>query len=321
MRKLVFLIVFFLSVSLVYAQDYVSPEELADEDGYFAEIDGVSIYYIERGDSSNPAVILIHGFGGSTFTWRDNIDAIVDAGYYVIALDLPPFGLSDKNPDIGFSRWDYADYVAGLMDVLGIESATIVGHSMGGSTTAYFAVQYPERVDNLVFVAGGIFDASLTGSDDNEADGDSGGSPLAILSSIDLESDSAAFILERALVPATFASIIETAYYDASVMTDEVVAGYARPIQIEGWAEGFIAYWTTEEENPISLDELVEVADMPVLIMWGEEDTWVSIEMGYAMDDALSNSTMISYPEVGHLAMEENIEEFNQDVITFLDGN
>ena len=319
MRKLVFLLLL-LSVGMVYGQsEYVSPEELADEDGNFAEIDGVSIYYIERGDSNNPAVILIHGFGGSTFTWRDNIDAIVEAGYYVVALDLPPFGLSDKNPEIGFSRRDFADYVAGLMDELEIETATIVGHSMGGSTTAYFTVQYPERVDNLIFVAGGIFDASLTGSGDNEADGDSGGSPLAILSTIDLESDSAAFILEAALVPATFASIIETAYYDASIMTDEVVAGYARPIQIEGWAEGFIAYWTAEEENPISFDDLIEVADMPVLIIWGEEDTWVSIEMGYAMDEALTNSTMITYPEVGHLAMEENIEQFNQDIITFLD--
>ena len=147
-----------------------------------------------------------------------------------------------------------------------------------------------------------------------------GGSPLAFLSNIDLESESAAFILEAALVPATFASIIETAYYDASIMTDEVVAGYARPIQIDGWAAGFIAYWLAEEEHPISLDDLVAVADMPVLIIWGEEDTWVSIEMGIAMDAALDNTTLVTYPNVGHLPMEENIEAFNADVIGFLDN-
>ena len=171
MRKILILMMIFCSDVLILAQG-VSPQDLADEDGQFAEINGASIYYIARGDVSDPAVILIHGFGGSTFTWRDNMDAIVEAGYYVVALDLPPFGLSDKNPEIGLSRRDYADYVAGLMDFLNIETASIAGHSMGGSTAAYFAVQYSERVDNLIFVAGGIFDAELV--EDSEADGDSG---------------------------------------------------------------------------------------------------------------------------------------------------
>jgi alpha-beta hydrolase superfamily lysophospholipase len=120
-------------IFLSFNQEYRSPQELADTGGAFAEVNGASIYYIAKGESSNPAIILIHGFGGSTFTWRGNIDALAGAGYYVVALDLPPFGLSDKSPEIGYSRSDFAAYVAGLMDYLEIESATFVGHRRGGS--------------------------------------------------------------------------------------------------------------------------------------------------------------------------------------------
>lgn len=315
MRKIFVIIAILLMSQFVSAQRYIEPEMLADADGQFADINGVSIYYIASGDDSNPAVILIHGFGGSTFTWRDNIDALVDAGYYVITLDLPPFGLSDKSPDIGHTHTDFADYIAGLMDFLEVESATIVGHSMGGSVTSYFVVNYPERVDKLIFVAGGVFEDTRDANDDTQD------SPLGILGTIDLESEPASNILRFSLVPATFASIIESAYFDASIMTDEVVNGYARPLQIENWTEGFIAYLLAEEANPITLIEVSDVADMPILIIWGEEDTWVPIAIGEAMYNSFTDVQLITYANVGHLPMEENIEQFNEDVITFLDNN
>ncbi|MGB7341826.1 MAG: alpha/beta hydrolase [Phototrophicaceae bacterium] len=317
MRNLFWFILLAVIMSVpVSAQDEITLADLADEDGLFADINGASIYYIARGNPDDSAVMLIHGFGGSTFTWRDTIDVLVDAGYYVVAFDLPPFGLSDKSPELDYSRRAYADIVAGLMDELSIETATIVGHSMGGSTTAYFAVAYPERVDKLVFVAGGVFEASS--ANDNEDTASSGGSPLGFLSGIDLDSEQAVFIIETALIPATFASIIETAYFDSSIMTDEVVAGYARPILTDNWGAGFIAYLNAVDENPISMDDLVEAVDMPVLIMWGEEDTWVPIEMGLMMDEVLANSTLITYANVGHLPMEETVDAFNTDLIAFL---
>src|SRR5690606_5015966 len=187
-------------------------------------------------------------------------DALVDAGYYVVALDLPPFGLSDKSPDIAYSHADYADYVASFMDYLEIESASIVGHSMGGSVASYFVINYPEHVDDLVFVAGGVFESIRNQNADED---DTQGSPLGILGTIDLESESASNILRFSLVPATFASIIESAYFDASIMTDEVIDGYARPLKIENWTDGFIAYLLAEEANPITLADVNEFADMP----------------------------------------------------------
>ena len=59
--------------------------------------------------------------------------------------------------------------------------------------------------------------------------------------------------------------------------------------------------------------------DVPVLIIWGEEDTWVPIQVGRNLRDHLPDSTWITYPDVGHLPMEENIEQFNADMLRFLD--
>ncbi len=296
---------------------FKTPQELADENGQFADVDGVSIYYVAHGDSANPAVILIHGFGGSTFTWRDNLQAIADAGFYALALDLPPFGLSDKNPDLDYSRSWMADVVAGLMDELGIETATLVGHSMGGGVTAQFAVRHPERVDKLVFVAGGVFDRETL--ETNEEEQEDMSSPFAILANLDPSSPFAATALRALLTPETFTNILISAYHRQEVVTDEVTAGYQRPLQIQNWPNGFLAYQQAEETADITLADLTAAtSDTPILIVWGEKDTWVTIRMGEAMHESLANTTFARYADTGHLPMEENTAQFNEDIIAFL---
>ncbi|MEL6307720.1 MAG: alpha/beta hydrolase [Chloroflexota bacterium] len=318
MKRIALIFTLLWLVGVVGAQDdeIITPQDLADDNGAFTMVNGAEIYYVTEGDPSNPAVMMIHGFGGSTFTWRDNIGAIADAGYYAVALDLPPFGLSDKSVDLDYSRSGFADIVVGLMDELGIETATIMGHSMGGGVTAYVAVRHTERVDSLIFVAGGVFETSMVSEEDEENTGDS---PFAFLDSINPESEQAADLLRLALRPVTFGQIIATAYYDAEAVTDEVIDGYARPLQLENWAEGFLAYSVAEETEPITLDSFAEAAaGIPVQIIWGVEDTWVPIGLGEAMDAVLGGVDFVTYPETGHLPMEENTEMFNDDVITFL---
>ncbi len=316
-KILTFILLLFTVIPLVSAQDHVDPAELADEDGQFAEINGAQIYYIERGVDNDSAIILIHGFGGSTFTWRDNIDVLVDAGFHVVALDLPPFGLSDKSADIDYSRDAMADTVAGLMEALGIESATVVGHSMGGGVTAYFAVQYNEHVDSLVFVAGG---AGYSGEDhESESDEEqSDSSPLGFLSRFDPESPLAAGALRLFLTPERFNDILITAYHNTSVVTPEVEAGYQRALQVEGWEIGLLAFMGTGEEIAPFGNEALATLDVPVLIVWGEEDSWAPIIIGEYLRDLMQNVTWVTYPDVGHLPMEENTAKFNEDLLEFL---
>jgi len=321
MKVLLLLAVLLIMIVPVYAQDddFVSRQSLADENGTFVDVGSASIYYVTAGDPTKPPVILIHGFGGSTFTWRDTLPALADAGFYAIALDLPPFGLSDKNPELDYSRSSMAIWVAGLMDVLNIDTATIVGHSMGGGVAAQFAARYPERLDNLVFVAGGVFDAIRTVEDADDEQGDNGGSPLGLLNLINPQSPVAEQLLRTLINEDYFRDTLRSAYYDDDLVTEEAVEGYARLIRIEDAPAGFLAYIQADNSEAVDLSTVVEaVRNTPVFIIWGEEDTWVPIALGELMFERFSNAFMITYAEVGHLPMEEAPDAFNEALINFL---
>lgn len=300
--------------SVITAQtDYKTPQELADPDGLFADLNGVSVYYIARGNPQDPAVIFIHGFGSSNQTWDSAQTALADKDFYTVALDIPPFGLSDKSPDLPYTRAWMADLVAALMDELNIKTASIVGHSMGGGITAYFAVRHPERVEKLVFVAGGVSNPK----EDDESNERQG--PLSLIMNIDPTTPFADAAIRALITPQYFADMIADAYYDATIITDEIIQQYQRPLAIENWPAGFLSYMQAQEIEPVILNDLaITVKDIPIALIWGEEDTWVPIALGEEMRAALPQSVWITYPLVGHVPMEENSEAFNNDLLAFL---
>lgn len=302
----------------------VNARDLADADGQFVDVNGSEIYYIERGQSDDPVVLLLHGFGGSTFTWRDNMDAMVEAGFRVIAFDRPPYGLSDKAADQDFSVPGYVQLTAALMDVLAVERAVLVGHSAGGTVIAQFAIDYPERVSVLVFAAGAVGrEGSSDVSEDETPEAQTGsglGGLFNMASSLDPASPLARAAVRAFLTPERFVSILRDAYYVDSVVTETVEAGYQRPLQITGWEAGFLGVLGTENV-PVDVDALsrsVAAAQIPVLLIWGVQDTWVPITVGESLRAALPDASWITYADVGHMPMEENVMQFNQDIVTFL---
>ena len=100
-----------------------------------------------------PAILLIHGIGDSSDTWREVI-AQLSRDYTVIAPDLLGHGRSDK-PRADYSVAAYANGMRDLISVLGVERVTVVGHSLGGGVAMQFAYQYPDRCERLVLVATG----------------------------------------------------------------------------------------------------------------------------------------------------------------------
>lgn len=308
-----------MCTSIVATNAQTTPQDLADPDGQFLDIDGVSVYIQGRGDAADPAVLLLHGFGGSTFTWRGTLDPLVEAGYYVVAMDLPPFGLSDKSAALDYSRTGLADLVIATMDEMGIESAVIVGHSMGGEVTAYLGTRHADRVRGLVFVSGGVFAAMPEGA--MPTGGDNSGL-LGMMENIDPSSPLAGMLVRTFLTPERFTELLESAYIRTEVITPEVIAGYQRPLQTDDWPEGLLAFSAAEEKTPITLEDLagvVEENNIPVLILWGEEDPWVPIALGETMHASLPASAMKTYAGVGHLPMEEDPDGFNADLIAFLE--
>jgi pimeloyl-ACP methyl ester carboxylesterase len=100
-----------------------------------------------------PALLLIHGIGDCADTWRDVIPALAEH-HTVIAPDLLGHGRSEK-PRADYSVAAYANGMRDLLSVLGVDRATVVGHSLGGGVAMQFAYQFPERCERLVLVSSG----------------------------------------------------------------------------------------------------------------------------------------------------------------------
>ena len=99
-------------------------------------VEGRRTVVATAGSSSDPALVLIHGFGGSTFGWRHVMEPLAASGWYVVALDLPGFGLAEKGWGGAYDHASHARFVLAAMDQMQINQAVLAGHSMGGNVVS-----------------------------------------------------------------------------------------------------------------------------------------------------------------------------------------
>lgn len=123
----------------------------AEHEVQFVTIHGHRRAFVKVGHG--PALLLLHGLGCDHTTWEPVLDALARR-YTVIAPDLLGHGLSDK-PRADYSVGGYANGMRDLLTVLGVDKATVLGHSFGGGVAMQFAYQFPERTERLVLVSSG----------------------------------------------------------------------------------------------------------------------------------------------------------------------
>jgi pimeloyl-ACP methyl ester carboxylesterase len=110
---------------------------------------GIRLFCIEAGPPDAPLVLLLHGFPEIAYSWRHQIAALGDAGFHVVAPDLPGYGRSDK-PDVTYDcEWIDACLI-GVLDAFGKERAVIAGHDWGGLLVWTMARQYPSRIAGVI---------------------------------------------------------------------------------------------------------------------------------------------------------------------------
>ncbi|MGI9274004.1 MAG: alpha/beta fold hydrolase [Endozoicomonas sp.] len=117
----------------------------------FCNVNGINLCYTDRG--SGEPLVLLHGLGSCLGDWNEQVNDL-SRHYRVIAVDLRGHGWSDK-PESSYSVVLYARDVCCLLDCLGIDTAHIVGFSMGGMTAFQLAVDNPERLKSLVVINSG----------------------------------------------------------------------------------------------------------------------------------------------------------------------
>ena len=135
---------------------WASAQRAARDPDWAASVSGsqggtvdVGVRYVSEG--KGPAVVLVHGLGASLSVWGENVGPLA-RGRAVYAVDLPGHGKSEKPGTLRYDAVAGAHFLVGLMDTLGLGSATLIGNSAGGLIAAVCALTYPRRVDGLVLV-------------------------------------------------------------------------------------------------------------------------------------------------------------------------
>jgi pimeloyl-ACP methyl ester carboxylesterase len=120
----------------------------------WVDVDGNRIAYREAGPAGGPVIVLLHGLLSDSDTWSATIEPLARRGLHVFAVDLLGHGGSDAPRGL-YLLDDFAIFLQGFLDALGLDTVTVCGHSLGGAIAVHFGFHYPERTARLVLVSAG----------------------------------------------------------------------------------------------------------------------------------------------------------------------
>ena len=270
--------------------------EAAGLEPRFVIVEGVRIRYVEAG--SGPAVVLMHGFASSIYTWKDILPPLARERR-AVALDFPGFGGSEPPPDLSFELLPRV--VLGLMNRLGIARASLVGNSMGGAVSVVLAARRPAQVDKLVLI-----DAAGYNTEPAEQ-------PWIIRLA---RSRAAVVLMERLPVRRRLVGAgLRQVFHDPSWVTRERIDEYVAPLLQPGALVSIRSLMVSPPPSP-PVAELAVRVEAPTLIVWGKQDRWIPVEHAGRFAAAIPGSRVVVLDDCGHLPQEERPAE----VIRMLEG-
>jgi pimeloyl-ACP methyl ester carboxylesterase len=270
------------------------------------ELHGHPVSY--RCEGSGPVLVLIHGITSSSRTWRSVMPRLAEH-YTVIAPDLLGHGRSAK-PRGDYSLGAYASGVRDLLMALDINSATVVGHSLGGGIAMQFAYQFPERLERLVLV-------------------DSGG----LGHEVSLLLRSATLPGAEFVLPLLFADVFRNAAVSVGSFLSRL--GIRPSADVRGMAEGFHSLGDREARAAFvhtarsvmditgqridARDRLYLAEEVPSLIVWGERDPMIPVAHGREAHALMPGSRLEVFPRAGHFPFNDDPDRFVRVLRDFID--
>lgn len=253
----------------------------------FLPVAGLQLHLRDSGPRDAPAVIMLHGLGGSLHSWEAWATALADQ-FRIIRYDLPGAGLTGPDPSDDYSTERDMQVLSALMDTLGLERASLIGHSMGGRLAWNFATRYPARTERLVLIAPDGF--ASPGFDYD--------TPAAVPLTLSIMQ----WIMPRPLLRMSLAP----AYGDPRSMTEERLSRYHDLLRAPGVRRAFLERMRqTVLVDPVPV---LKTLATPTLLLWGEQDAMIPITNAQDYLAALPNATLKALPGVGHLPQEEAAE-------------
>jgi pimeloyl-ACP methyl ester carboxylesterase len=272
-------------------------------------IEGVKIHYQEwnpNSDSIKGNVLLIHGFGGSTFSWRHTGAFLANQGYRVIALDLPAFGYSDReyvSTKNNISRTDLTKILCNKIDDK--NPWIIIGHSMGGAIANFMTNTSPENISALIIVNG----ASVSTKKSTL-------SPVCNrLFNFPPTLRWIEFLGKNKMIKReNIYELLQSSY--GRKPSEEEVDGYFKPLNQKGTPKAIINSFVYSNKNDNY--KLENFEKFKTLIIGGENDEIISVKVAYEINKDIKNSELHIIKNAGHCPMETHQEEFHHIISNFL---
>ncbi len=295
---------FFLSIP---ALENTKPvDELVDSDSEFIKIGGLDVHYKRRGDG-NPAIILLHGYGASTFSWRSVMTPLADYGK-VIAYDRPAFGLTERplpgdwQGESPYSLESQTGLLIALMDEMKIKKAILIGNSAGGTVALNTALKYPDRVQGLVLVDAAIYVDKM-------------------------KPQWQQLIMKlpqfRRLGPLMIRSIekkgddlVRSAWHDPHKVLPEVLEGYRKPLQANNWDKALWEYSIVSGAS--NLQNCLGEVSVPVLVISGDDDQIIPLDDSLRLAQSIPGGRAKVMYACGHVPQEECPDQFMTAVGDFI---
>jgi len=250
---------------------------------------GITMRYVEAGNPNGPPVLLIHGYGDSSFSYS-RVIPLLDKRYRLLAIDQRGHGETDK-PENGYEMRDFAADAAAFLDAMGIRSAVVVGHSMGSFVAMQTALDHPAKVSQLVLIGTAA----------------KGGNEVVreLLAAVSTLTDP---------VPRKFIQDFQAGASSPSLPKEfmEGVVNESLRLPANVWKKA-LAGVAARDYTP----ELKKIR-VPVTIFWGEKETVFKRVEQEPLIKGLPNARFIVYPNSGHSPTWEEPEKFARDLNSIL---
>jgi len=261
--------------------------------GQIIDVSGVKVHYEDVG--SGPTVVMVHGFGQSSYVWREMLDRLPQ--WRIIAPDLKGLGRSDKPDDGRYGLFDQAGFVSAFIDAMQLSSFALVGHSFGGAIAIQLALRLNDglrkRVRGLALM-------------------DSAAFPQRLPWWLKLFCTPILGELAVGIAPPRLGAYLalKLSYANKSAATWQVASAYAAATRMPGGRRALLA--TARQMVPPDIDGLVDEygrIDIPALIIWGRNDPTVPLHVGESLQDALPQARLEVIDRCGHCPQEERPEQ------------
>ncbi|MFO3789398.1 alpha/beta fold hydrolase [Bacillus mojavensis] len=262
------------------------------------KVGGINVYYEHYQNPGKQTIVCVHGFLSSAFSFRKLIPLLRDQ-YDIIALDLPPFGQSEKSRTFRYTYQNLAMLIIGLLEHLQVKQAALVGHSMGGQISLSAALLKPELFSKIVLLcSSGYLKRSH---------------PTIIFGT---HLPYFHLYIKRWLSKEGVMKNLLNVVHNKSLIDEEMIDGYGKPFQDEQIFKAMTKF-IRHREGDLQSEELKKM-NKPALLIWGEEDKVVPVKIGERLHHDLPDSKLYSLRETGHLVPEERPEFVSERIAEFI---